>query len=141
MPISIRSVLIRSSHDLLRFSLQRQAPETLIRKQKGKCNSKQYSLLLFSFFFFSVLLCFGLRTGEPGAETVMQGTPEQECSRSSLHCSTLFALTSMQKIYVRPGHKRPSQTLITIAICPEQYLLQSASAGMCYLDFKVGPTT
>lgn len=96
--ISIGSVLIRSSHDLLRFSLHRQALETLIRKQKGKCKSKQYSLLLFFFFFFFVLLCFGLHTGEPGVDTVTQGTPEQKRSPSSLHCSTLFALTSMQEI-------------------------------------------
>lgn len=48
-------MLIRSEHNLLRFSLHSQAVEALIRKQKGKCKTKQDLLLLFLLLFCFVL--------------------------------------------------------------------------------------
>lgn len=49
MLISVELVLIRSKHNLLRFSLLLQAKETLIRNQQGKCKTKRHGLLPFSF--------------------------------------------------------------------------------------------
>ena len=73
-------MLIRSEHNLLRFSLRSQAVETLIRKQKGKCKTQQYLLLLFLLLFCFVWFGFSLLTGKPNIDTVTQGTPEQKRS-------------------------------------------------------------
>lgn len=83
MPISIGLALIRSSHDLLRFSLHPQAPETLIRKQKGKCKSKQYSLPLALLLFFGFALFWSARW-RAWCRYCKAGDP------SSLQCSPLF---------------------------------------------------
>lgn len=49
MLIRVELVLIRSKHNLLRFSLLLQARETLIRNQQGKCKTKRHGLLPLSF--------------------------------------------------------------------------------------------
>lgn len=133
-------MLIRSKHNLLRFSLHSQAIETLIRKQKGKCKTKQYLLLIFLLFLF----CFGLHTEKPNVDTVIQETPEQKCSPGSLLCLAFLVVTSREDVFTELHMKRMGWTLITTAICIQHSSFQSTLSHCVIWPlwqlFKVGRT-
>lgn len=119
MLISLELVLIRSKHNLLRFSLLLQARETLIRNQQGKCKTKRYGLLPVSF------VCFGLYTGKPSADTVIRDLKASYGQDFALFissllfcfvgvCSLVLVWTSGDKVFSIMDIKYKSPTLITM---------------------------
>lgn len=118
MLISVELVLIRSKHNLLRFSLLLQARETLIRDQQGKCKTKWHGLLPFSF-------CFAPVCTLESADTVRQDLKASYCRGfalfilSLLFCfvgfwSLVLVWTSGDEVFSIMDIKYQSQTLTTM---------------------------
>lgn len=120
-------MLIHSEHNLLRFSLRSQAIETLIRKQKGKCKTQQYLLLL-----FLLLFCFvWFQSTHWKAQHRYCNTGDSRAERQpwGLALLNVFCSDISGRNIFSPGYKRMSQTLIIMTIYLQHFLFQSAFTG------------